>query len=383
MELITTTRDLAQACTDLARHKVITVDTEFMREATYWSQLCLIQMASEERAVLVDPLADGLDLAPFFALMADSSVLKVFHAARQDIEIIYQRAGVIPQPLFDTQIAAMVCGFGEAVSFSNLVKKVVGIDIDKSSQFTNWSRRPLSHKQLAYALADVEHLQPIYRYLERELERSGRADWLAEELALLSAPSTYELRPEEAWQRLKPRVKSKRSLAVMIELAEWRERAAQQQNVPRSRIIKDDAIYDIANQLPQTSEQLGSLRSLHDGFSRSQRGQEVMAAIKRGLTRDPKHLPRLERGLPVPPEAGALIDLLKVLLKAVAAREGVAPKLIATTEELERIAVEAEPAVPALKGWRRELFGEDALRLKRGEIALMVRNGIVVTVRTA
>lgn len=377
MHLISTTPDLTDACALLAKNDFITVDTEFMRESTFWSELCLIQMASQSEEFLVDPLAPGIELGPFFQLMAAPGVLKVFHAARQDVEIIYQKARIIPAPLFDTQIAATVCGFGESVSFSNLVKRVTGNEIDKSSQFTNWSRRPLSKQQLTYALADVTYLRPIYHHLMRELEKSGRAHWLSEEMAQLTAPATYDLHPEEAWQRLKPRVKSKKALAILMEVAEWRERTAQSQNVPRSRILKDEAIYDIANQAPQTAEQLSHLRSLHDGFSRSARGQDVLAAVKRALGRDLRTLPRIDQGGPPAPEAAALVELLKVLLKAVAARESVAPKIIATSEELERIATDVDPDTPALKGWRRELFGEQALKLKRGELALTVRNGAV------
>jgi ribonuclease D len=380
MHTITTTDELAAACRSLAAGAFVTVDTEFMREATYYPILCLVQIAGEGEEHLVDPLAKGIDLTPFMELMGNKAVTKVFHAARQDVEIVYAKSGLIPEPLFDTQIAAMVCGFGESVSFSNLVKKIVGADVDKSSQFTDWSRRPLSAKQLTYALADVTHLRPVYRHLEQEVGKSGRAHWLAEELASLTSPETYRMHPDDAWQRLKLRVKSKKALGVLMEVAAWRERTAQALDVPRGRVLKDEAIYDIANQMPQTGEQLASLRTLHDGFSRSQRGQEILQAVKLGLDRPARSLPPLERGTPVPAEAAAVLDLLRVLLKARSAEHGVAPKLIATTEDLEQIALEAEADVPALHGWRRELFGEDALRLKRGELGLSVRNGGVVTV---
>jgi ribonuclease D len=382
MHVITETADLLAACRRLASLDFVTVDTEFMRESTFWPELCLIQIAGGEDELLVDPLSPGLSLAPFFDLMADDRVVKVFHAARQDIEIIFQKAGVIPQPIFDTQVAAMVCGFGESVSFSNLVKKVVGADVDKSSQFTDWKRRPLSTKQLTYALGDVTHLKPIYLHLAAELSRSGRAHWLEQEMAALTAQETYDLHPEKAWQRLKLRVRSRKSLAVLIEVAEWRERNAQSQNVPRARIIKDDAIYDVANQMPQTTEQLSELRTIHDGFARSARGQELLAAVKRGLGRDVKLLPALDRQVQLSAEALALLDLLKVLLKSAAAAHGVAPKMIATTDDLERLAQEAEPDIPALSGWRRELFGEKAVALKAGKLALAVRNGAVTVVET-
>jgi ribonuclease D len=271
----------------------------------------------------------------------------------------------------------MVCGFGDSISFSNLAKRLAGVDIDESSQFTDWSRRPLSEKQLRYALGDVVHLRPIYEKLAEELDRSGRASWLDEEMAGLMAHETYRQHPEQAWQRLKLRVKSRKALGVLMEVAEWRERAAQTQNVPRSRILKDDAIYDIANQLPETMEQLQQLRSVHDGFSRSARGREVVEAVKRGLHRDAKTLPELERSKPIPREANAVLELLKVLLKSIAAEHHVAARLIASSEDLEAIASSKKPDVPALKGWRRELFGEAALKLKAGRLGLVIRDGVV------
>jgi len=382
MRVILTTAELSESCSSLARHDYVTVDTEFMREQTFWPDLCLIQLAGPDLEVIVDPLAPGIDLKPLYELMADKSVVKVFHAARQDIEIVYSEAGLIPAPIFDTQIAAMVCGFGESVSYVNLVKKVTGRDLDKSSRFTDWSRRPLSEKQLVYALGDVTHLRDIYLHLKKELETTERASWLDEELAELTAPSTYESHPENAWQRLKMRVKNRKSLAVLIEIAAWRERLAQAQDVPRGRILRDEALYDIANQAPTTAEQLSELRTLSEGFSRSQRAKEIIDAVKRGLDRDIKTVPPLNQSQPLSAEATATTELLKVLLKAAAARNRVAPRLIADTSELERIANETEPDVPALKGWRRQLFGEDALRLKRGELALTLSNGEVLAIAT-
>ncbi|MFA5948914.1 MAG: ribonuclease D [Hyphomicrobium sp.] len=382
MRVILTTTELSETCSSLARHDYVTVDTEFMREQTFWPDLCLIQLAGPDLEVIVDPLAPGIDLKPLYELMADNSVVKVFHAARQDIEIVYSEAGLIPTPIFDTQIAAMVCGFGESVSYVNLVKKVTGRDLDKSSRFTDWSRRPLSEKQLVYALGDVTHLRDIYLHLKKELETSERASWLDEEMAELTAPSTYESHPENAWQRLKMRVKNRKSLAVLIEIAAWRERLAQSQDVPRGRILRDEALYDIANQAPTTAEQLSELRTLSEGFSRSQRAKEIIDAVKRGLDRDIKTVPPLNQSQPLSAEATATTELLKVLLKAAAARNRVAPRLIADTSELERIANETEPDVPALKGWRRQLFGEDALRLKRGELALTLSNGEVLAIAT-
>lgn len=380
MRVITTTPDLAEACARLARHRFVAIDTEFLREQTFWPVLCLIQLAGLEDEIIVDPLAPGLDLRPFYDLMANERVVKVFHAGRQDIEIIYARAQLIPKPIFDTQVAAMVCGFGESVSYVNLVKKLTNKDIDKSSRFTDWSRRPLSQKQLTYALADVTHLREVYRQLKEELESTGRAHWLDEEMATLTDPATYETKPDQAWQRLKMRARNRRSLAVLIELAAWRERLAQTQDVPRSRILRDEALYDIANQAPTETAKLGELRTLSEGFSRSARAREIVEAVKRGLERDPRSLPQIPAGQVLSAEATALVDLLRVLLKAAAARNRVAPKLIADTSDLERIAVEQDPDVAALRGWRRELFGDDALRLKRGEVALTVAKGEVVAV---
>jgi ribonuclease D len=309
--------------------------------------------------------------------MVNEQVLKVFHSARQDIEIIHHLAGVIPHPIFDTQVAAMVCGFGEAVSYSMLVKRLLNRNLDKSSRFTDWSRRPLSDRQLSYALGDVVHLRDLYPKLRGQLDRSERASWLNEEMATLTDPTTYELHPEHAWRRLKMRVKTPKALAVLMELAAWREREAQTQDVPRSRILKDEALYDIAGQAPRTTEDLGSLRSLHNGFARSVRGRAVLEAVARGLERDPKSIPPIERGEPMPPEAQAVVDLLRVLLKATAGRHGVAPKLIATSDELEEIARSEDTDIPVLRGWRRKLFGEDALALKRGELALVIKRGEV------
>ena len=382
MHIVSTTSELAQVCERLGRHPFVAVDTEFLREDTYWPELCLIQMAGPEDALIVDPLAKGIDLAPFYQLMANERVVKVFHAGRQDVEIVYAQARIIPNPIFDSQVAAMVCGFGESVSYGNLVKRVTGADIDKSSRFTDWSRRPLSQTQLVYALGDVTHLREIYKHLRSELDGSGRDAWLAEEMATLTDPRTYHLEPEHAWTRLKLRVKSRKALAVLMELAAWRESLAQGQDVPRARILRDEALYDIANRMPVDTAELGQLRTLSEGFARSARAKEIVEVVKRGLARDPKTVPPLASGQALSAEATALVDLLRVLLKATAARNKVAPKLIADAEDLERIAVDHEPDVPALKGWRRELFGEDALRLKRGELALAARGGEVVAVPT-
>jgi ribonuclease D len=377
MHLITRTEELAEACVRLGSTPFVAVDTEFMREQTFWPKLCLIQMAAEGTEVLVDSQAPDLDLTPFFDLMVNEKVVKVFHSARQDVEIVHHLARVIPHPIFDTQVAAMVCGFGEAVSYSMLVKRLLNLNLDKTSRFTDWSRRPLSDRQLTYALGDVQHLRDLYPKLRAQLDRSERASWLSEEMAVLTDPATYELHPEQAWKRLKMRIKTPKSLAVLMELAAWREREAQSQDVPRARILKDEALYDIASQAPRTAEDLGSLRTLHNGFARSTRGRAVLEAVTKGLERDPKTVPPIERGEPMPPEAQAVVDLLRVLLKATAGRHGVAPKLIATSDELEEIARTDDTDVPVLRGWRRKLFGEDALALKRGELALVIERGEV------
>ncbi len=383
MNVITKTSDLATLCARLARHPYVAVDTEFMRETTFWPKLCLIQLAGPDDAACVDPLAAGLDLAPFYALMADRGVVKVFHAARQDVEIVYVQGKIIPHPLFDTQVAAMVCGFGESISYVNLVKQLTNVDIDKTSRFTDWARRPLSQRQLDYALGDVTHLCQVYLKLQTELETTDRAHWLEQEMAVLEDPRSYETKPEDSWRRLKAKVRGRKGLAVLIELAAWREKAAQSQDVPRNRILRDEQLYDIANHMPTEIEQLSEMRTLSSGFAKSGRAREIIDCVNAGLKRDTKLLPAQEQGVVVPPDKVALVELLRVLLKAAAARNRVAPRLIADTEDIERIATEKAPDVAALKGWRRDLFGEDALRLKAGELAISVENGQVVAVPIA
>ncbi|MBA4269211.1 MAG: ribonuclease D [Methylobacterium sp.] len=377
MKLITTTADLADACARLASHPFVTVDTEFLRETTYYPKLCLIQLASPDEAVLVDPLAPELDLAPFFGLMVDEAVVKVFHAARQDLEIVWMLGRVLPSPLFDTQVAAMVCGYGDSVGYEQLANDLAKARIDKSSRFTDWSRRPLNEAQLVYAEADVTHLRDIYLALKADLETTGREGWVAEEMAVLNSPATYEVKPENAWQRLKGRIRKPKELAVLIELAAWREREAQHRDVPRQRVLKDDALMDIVQRAPRSVEALAELRSVPNGFERSRSGGEVLAAIERGLALDPKTLPRLERERGRGGN-GAVLDLLKVLLKAVAEAERVAPKIIASSDDLEAIASDDEADVPALQGWRREVFGDKALALKSGSLGLRVLRGRVV-----
>ncbi|PTM95360.1 ribonuclease D [Mycoplana dimorpha] len=375
MQIIETTAALAEACALLAKSDYLTIDTEFLRETTFWPELCLIQMAGPETAVIVDPMAEGIDLAPFFALMADSGVVKVFHAARQDLEIIYHLGQLIPHPIFDTQVAAMVCGFGDSVSYDQLVQKTKGVQIDKTSRFTDWSRRPLTDKQLEYALADVTHLRDVYQFLKGELEREGRTLWVTEEMAVLEAPGTYDIHPDDAWKRLKLRVKKPLELAVLQKVAAWREREARNRNVPRSRILKDDTIYEIAQQQPADAEALGRLRTIPKGWERSQTGAQLVAVIQEALTIPKADLPRLPRQSQVPEGVAAASEMLKVLLKLVAEKQGVAAKIIANSDDLERIAAEGETAdVAAMHGWRRELFGNVALDLIAGKVALRFVN---------
>lgn len=376
MSLITTTSDLADACARLATHPFVTVDTEFLRETTYYPKLCLIQLASPDEAVMVDPLAPDLDLMPFFALMADEAVVKVFHAARQDLEIVWMLGRLLPTPLFDTQVAAMVCGYGDSVGYEQLANDLAKARIDKSSRFTDWSRRPLNEAQLTYAEADVTHLRDIYLALDADIKASGREAWVAEEMAVLNSPGTYEVKPENAWMRLKGRIRKPKELALLMEVAAWREREAQTRDVPRQRVLKDDAMMDIVQRGPVSVEALAELRSVPNGFERSRAGGEVLAAIARGLALDPKTLPRLERERGRAAN-GAVLDLLKVLLKAVADAERVAPKIIASSDDLEAIAFDDEADVPALKGWRREVFGDKAIALKNGALSLRIVRGRV------
>ncbi|WP_206455062.1 ribonuclease D [Aurantimonas marina] len=373
--MITTTADLAKACSDLANAEYITVDTEFIRETTFWPELCLIQMASEDLAVLVDPLAGGIDLAPFFDLMADESVVKVFHAARQDLEIVYKLGGILPVPLFDTQVAAMVCGFGESIAYDQLVARTTDGRIDKTSRFTDWRRRPLSEQQLTYALADVTYLRDVYRELSRQLEADDRSHWLAEEMAILADPATYDLHPDDAWKRLKLRVRKPIELQVMKELAAWREREARDLDKPRGRILKDDAIYEIAQQQPRDEQALGRLRTIPKGFERSAAGREIIAAVGRALAVPKSDLPPIPRSRQLPEGTAAAVEFLKVLLKIVVEEKGVAAKMIASGDDLEKLAWKGEEAgIAAMSGWRREIFGERALGLLQGETALVYRN---------
>jgi len=369
--MITTQAELESVVRELEKSEFVTVDTEFIRETTFWPELCLIQMASPGVTALVDPLSPEIDLKPFFDLMANEAVLKVFHAARQDIEIVFHLGNLIPHPVFDTQVAAMVCGFGDSVSYDQLVQKITGEQLDKSSRFTDWRHRPLSDKQLAYALADVTHLIDVYRHLKVELEREQRAHWLNEEMDILTSRSTYDPKPEDAWKRLKMRLRKPQELAVMQAVSTWREFEARERNVPRGRVLKDDAIYEIAQQQPRDVAALAKLRTTPKGWERSATASALLGAINGALAIPKDQMPRLPRQPQQAEGSNAAAELLKVLLRLVAEKEGVAAKVLASGDDIDRIASEGEAAdVPALHGWRREVFGEQALRLVRGEIAL-------------
>jgi len=379
MQPITTTSELAAACSRMAGHRFVTVDTEFLRESTYYPLLCVVQMASPDEAVVIDALAPGIELAPFYALMADETIMKVFHAARQDIEIVWHAAELIPHPMFDTQVAAMVLGYGDSISYDQLVQRITGDTLDKSHRFTDWTRRPLTDAQLAYATSDVTHLRQVYVALVEDLKRRDRVDWVAEEMSVLTSPDTYRMEPDNAWRRLKTRVRKPKELAVLIEIAAWREREAQARDVPRARVLKDEALGDIAVQAPTTLDKLKHLRSLPKGFERSRWGEAIVEAVARGLERDPKTLPLQSRSQPAA-NGAAVVELLKVLLRMISERHHVAAKVIATVDDLERIAASDRADVPALKGWRRELFGDKALALKHGRLALAIDHGKVAVV---
>ncbi len=383
MKTLTTTQELADFCKAAEGYPYITVDTEFLRERTYYSKLCLVQLAvpseDEDSAVLVDPLADSLSLDPLYDLFRNESVVKVFHAARQDLEIFWVEAGVFPKPLFDTQVAAMVCGFGEQVGYETLVRKICKQGVDKTSRFTDWSRRPLTDAQKNYALADVTHLRGIYERLAAELEKTQRSHWVAEELRTLTQPATYDIRPEDAWKRVKTRTNSAKFLAVVRELAQFRESYAQENNVPRNRVFKDDALIELASTKPKTHSDLGGSRLLLREARKGAIAEGILAAVKRGVNCPPDKLPKVDTSRDKLKVNPALADLLRVLLKSKTESSGVAAKLIATSSDLDQIAA-GERDVPALSGWRFEVFGEDALKLCEGKIALAAKGQSVKVV---
>ncbi len=372
MTLITTTSGLKALCDRLTGAEFVTVDTEFMREKTYWSKLCLIQLAGPDGAFAVDPLAPGIDLAPFYEFMNNGTTLKVLHGGRQDVEIFYHDTGKIPSPLFDTQIAAMVCGFGDQVSYEVLVHDLTGEQIDKGSRFTDWSNRPLTDRQITYALADVLHLRQVYEKLKKRIDTLDRMEWVAEEMAELCAPSTYDNPPEEAWHRIKMHTHRPRMLGILREICAWREIEARRINIPRGRLIKDEALAEIAAHPPTTAEALGRIRSLSGGFAEGAKGRDLLNVIKHAMNLREEDCPRVEKKPHLPQGLAPTIDLLRVLLKTKCDEHFVAPKLLASAHDLEMIAAFDRADVPALKGWRYELFGKDALDLKAGKLALSI-----------
>lgn len=371
MHVITTQNELESVLAAFEKSDFVTVDTEFIRETTFWPILCLIQMAAPGVTALIDPLAPDINLAPFFRLMANEAVVKVFHAARQDIEIIVHLGDLVPHPVFDTQVAAMVCGFGDSVSYDQLVQRITGARLDKSSRFTDWRHRPLSDKQLDYALADVTHLIDVYKHLSAELERENRAHWLNEEMEVLTSRETYDPHPEDAWKRLKMRLRKPQELAIVQTVAAWREREARERDVPRGRVLKDDAIYEVAQQAPRDAAALAKLRTTPKGWERSSTATALLGAVNTALALPREEMPKLPKSFQPPEGSSAAAELLKVLLRIVAEKEGVASKVLASSDDIDRIAAEGEAAdVPALQGWRRAVFGEAALKLVRGEIGI-------------
>ncbi len=380
MPSVTTTKDLKALVTDLEEAQYIALDTEFMRDQTYWPKLCLLQVAAPGIEAIIDPLSDGLDLSSFYKLLKSPRIVKVLHAARQDIEIFYHQGGVIPNPLFDTQIAAMVAGFGESASYETLARKLAHAEIDKSARFTDWSRRPLSKRQLEYALADVTHLRVIYEALAKQLERTGRAAWVVEEIKSLQDPALYKLDPLVAWKRLKPRTTNKRFLAILAAIAEWREREAQTRDLPRNRIVKDEALLEIAAHPPADAASLEHIRAVPKGFGASRLGKGLMEALEKGQSAPPPEGIEPERPRRKREPSASSIDLLKTLLRLRAEEAGVAPRLIANADDIERIAAHEDEDVAALTGWRADVFGRDAKALRDGKLAIALEKGEAVVV---
>ena len=375
--LIETSDALDSFCRTQAGADFVTVDTEFIRDKTYWPKLCLVQIAGPEEAAVIDALAEGIDLSPLYELLEDDRILKVFHAARQDLEIFFQERGRLPNPVFDTQVAAMVCGFGDQIGYDRLAAQLAGAKIDKSSRFTDWARRPLTRKQLDYALSDVTHLRMVYEKLDKKLQKNNRTHWLNEEMKILLHPDTYDTSPERAWLRLKTRSRDRRYLALLRELAAWRERECHQRDQPRNRILRDEQLYDIAAQAPSDPETLARTRGLGSDFARGKLGRGILEAVQRAKAQPESDLPPAPPRNDQPQGTGATAELLKVLLKQVCEEHGVAQRLVASASDLDALAADDEADVPALKGWRRELFGARALDLKHGRIALAVENGVV------
>ena len=383
MHLIADTGSLRALCERLAASRYITVDTEFMRDTTFWPRLCLVQVASSDEAAAIDTLAPDIDLAPLFALMRDPGVLKVFHAARQDIEIFYHLDGRVPSPVFDTQVAAMVCGFGDQVGYEKLVAKLARASIDKTQRFTDWARRPLTRRMHEYAISDVTHLRVVYEKIAARLERDGREGWLAEEMGTLTDPATYRLDPADAWLRVKTRLRKPRQLAVLREVTAWREAEAQRRDIPRNRVLRDEALNEIAAQEPGTREELWNLRSLGRSHVGKNSADALLAIVAEVRAAAPSTYPKERKPPPVANHAGPSADLLKVLLKLRCEENDVAQKLVASADDIEAIARDDMAEVRALRGWRREIFGEDALALKHGRIALGIEDGNIRVIGNA
>ncbi len=372
MQIVTQTEKLRELCERLSAHPFVTIDTEFLRESTFWPQLCLVQIASTEESAIIDPLADGISLEPLFELLGNTDVLKVFHAGRQDLEIFHHLSGEVPSPIFDTQVAAMVCGFGESVGYDTLVSSLTGARIDKSSRFTDWSRRPLSERQLEYAMADVTHLIIVYEKLTAQLDKSGRTDWLKGEMKILEDPETYLIPPEKAYLRIKTRNAKPRYMAILREIAAWREEQAHRQDIPRNRILRDEALLEIASNPPKNAEKLSHVRGIGHKFANGKMGAGLLAAIQVGREIPDEDCPKVKERQPAPKGLGPLMDLMKVLLKMRCEENDVAQKLVCNMSDLEKIAVNDKADIPLLKGWRYEIFGRDALALKAGKIAFTI-----------
>ena len=376
MNIISDTKSLASLCKSLEKSDYMTIDTEFIREKTYYPKLCLIQVANDDIEEIIDPLAEGIDLTPLFKLMQKKDLTKVFHGGRQDVEIFYYLTGKIPKNIFDTQIAGMVCGFGDQIGYENMIKRILNVKIDKGSRYTDWSRRPLSDKQLAYAMADVTHLRVAYQHIRDRLKKMGREDWVAEEMEVITSPDTYESPPETAWQRIKINTRKRNVLGILKEVAAWREKTAQTDDEPRGRVLRDRAITEIALHPPKTEDDLRKIRDIHPSFFEGDRPSQVLKAVKRGLKIDKNDLPTKEKPKALPSHIGPVVEMLRVLLKLKCEEHDVAPKLLAVSSDLDQIAAYGKKAkVSALKGWRYKIFGKDALDLMAGKIGFVLEKG--------
>ena len=384
MPIITKSDDVAAFCKELSVHEFVTIDTEFLREKTYYPKLCLVQLSGpDKKARAIDPLVEGIDLSPLFELLANKNILKVFHSGRQDLEIFYNLTGAVVQSFFDTQIAAMVCGYGDSVGYENIVRQVSGYQVDKSSQFTNWSIRPLSDKQITYALGDVTHLCDVYLHLKAELEKRGRTEWVAQEERILNNPDTYANDPYKAWERIKIKSPKAKSLAVLRELAAWREMQAQKRDIPKTWVMRDDALSDMANQAPQNKNQLAKIRNVSKEMAEGKTGVQLLKVIAKGLETPRDTWPVPKRKASLSQGAMAMVDILKMLLKVQSAVHDVAPKVIASAADIEAIAQDDNADVPALEGWRKDVFGEGALAVKHGKLAIGLKDGKITVFKIA